>query len=357
MTHILIIEEDSHSYEAMHRALHNQYEILTAHRGSHGIELATQYQPALVICGIESADMDGFQILQHMRQNNSTQSIAFIFVTENQDYSNLRRAMSLGADDYIITPFDDDDFRAAIEAQLQKKALRDAQYHQLVDEMRQNITTSLPHELRTALMIVEGYIHLIMEDAANLSEDSYAMLLAIKQYAQRLHQLAEKFYWYSITELISEAIVTMEPCPHPALLIEEIAHKQAHKAARLDDLQMNLTNATICMAEDYFRQVIGELIENAFKFSNNGHAIQIKSSIKQDSFILKIHDQGRGIATEHLGKINGFMQFERARYEQQGMGLGLVIARRLTQLAGGTFWVESEIGTGTQITLTLPLAP
>lgn len=69
-----------------------------------------------------------------------------------------------------------------------------------------------------------------------------------------------------------------------------------------------------------------------------------------------ITDRGRGMKVEHLSNIDAYVQFDRRRHEQQGTGLGLVIAKRLTEMHGGTLNLDSTEGAGTTVTIRLPLA-
>lgn len=72
---------------------------------------------------------------------------------------------------------------------------------------------------------------------------------------------------------------------------------------------------------------------------------------------LVIEDKGRGFSTEHITRVGAYMQFDRKLHEQQGLGLGLSIAKRLTELHGGTLTLESRAATRTAVTIQLPKAP
>jgi two-component system, sensor histidine kinase and response regulator len=67
----------------------------------------------------------------------------------------------------------------------------------------------------------------------------------------------------------------------------------------------------------------------------------------QNAVTLTVTDQGRGFSTEHITKVGAYMQFDRKMQEQQGQGLGLTIAKRLTELHGGTLVIQSQRGGGT----------
>jgi signal transduction histidine kinase len=70
--------------------------------------------------------------------------------------------------------------------------------------------------------------------------------------------------------------------------------------------------------------------------------------------MLTIADQGRGFSTEQITKVGAYMQFDRKMQEQQGLGLGLIIAKRLTELHGGTLAIQSDPGTATTVSVKLP---
>ena len=69
---------------------------------------------------------------------------------------------------------------------------------------------------------------------------------------------------------------------------------------------------------------------------------------------LTVTDQGRGFSTDHITKVGAYMQFDRKMQEQQGQGLGLTIAKRLTELHGGTLAIQSQRGGTTSVVVKLP---
>ena len=108
------------------------------------------------------------------------------------------------------------------------------------------------------------------------------------------------------------------------------------------------------MSEDYLAKIVDELVQNAFKFSDPGKRVSVTLSGSPNGVVLSVTDQGRGFSTEHITKVGAYMQFDRKIQEQQGLGLGLVIARRLTELHGGTLSIQSERGTITTVAVKLP---
>ena len=98
------------------------------------------------------------------------------------------------------------------------------------------------------------------------------------------------------------------------------------------------------------------ILDNAFKFSNTGQPVRIEGLREKDFYVIAISDEGRGMAEEQLQQLGAFVQFDREQYEQQGLGLGLTIARRLAELHRGTLRLESSPEEGTTVWVWLPLA-
>src|SRR4030095_7736590 len=106
------------------------------------------------------------------------------------------------------------------------------------------------------------------------------------------------------------------------------------------------------MPTENLTKIVEELADNAFKFSEPGKPVLVAAGVDGKLCHLTLTDQGRGRTPEQLSHIGPHMQFERRIFEQQGAGLGLVIAKRLTELLGGQFHVESKVGQGTTLKVT-----
>ncbi len=108
------------------------------------------------------------------------------------------------------------------------------------------------------------------------------------------------------------------------------------------------------ISEEYLGKIVDELVQNAFKFSSSGTRVGVTLAESPTGLALTVSDQGRGFSTEQITKVGAYMQFDRKMQEQQGLGLGLIIAKRLTELHGGTLAIQSEPGMTTTVTVKLP---
>lgn len=107
MNTILIIEDNLDIRENLTEYLEMEgYQILVASDGKTGIDLAREFLPDLTICDVLMREMDGYEVLELLLDTSKTYEIPFIFSTSMSEKIDRTEAMKLGADDYIVKPFD-----------------------------------------------------------------------------------------------------------------------------------------------------------------------------------------------------------------------------------------------------------
>jgi YesN/AraC family two-component response regulator len=128
---ILIIEDDATTRSLFLQSLNAEgFETIVAQNATLGIQQAQTHLPDLVICDLLMSDMDGFNVLIQLRQNPLTAIIPFIFLTANNTRIAVRKAMELGADDYLSKPATIDELLRAITIRFKKQSLL-RQSHQI----------------------------------------------------------------------------------------------------------------------------------------------------------------------------------------------------------------------------------
>lgn len=120
---ILVIEDDNVTRNLYLMGLEAKgFDTIGADNGLAGIQQAQEHIPDLVICDITMPDMDGYSVLTTLRQDPVTAIIPFIFLTGSSTKADVRKAMELGADDYLTKPSTLDELLRAIAIRLQKQA-------------------------------------------------------------------------------------------------------------------------------------------------------------------------------------------------------------------------------------------
>jgi len=160
MKKILLIEDNPDMRDNTAEILDlANYVVVTAENGKVGVELAKQEKPDLIICDIMMPDLDGYGVLHILSNDPKTAGIPFIFLTAKAEKSDMRKGMNLGADDYLVKPFDKMELLNAIETRLKRNEFFKKNYTRdlsgLVDFIQTANKFSLPssvssdHKLRT----------------------------------------------------------------------------------------------------------------------------------------------------------------------------------------------------------------
>jgi len=364
MSKILVIDDESWLREMIRLALEQQgFQVLEAMDSVGGLTQARDHLPDLILCDV---NMDragaGYSMLAKLRENATTAAIPFILMTGLADAAGMRHGMELGADDYLPKPFKVDELFATVNARLRKARTVRQEAEKKLTLLRSQISLMLPQEMRTPLSGIISNAERLAESAGSLDPRTIAeMCLEICQSGRRLERLIENFLIYAQLEIVASdpqnishlrGITTSQP----AEVALAAAKLPAEKAGRLQDLVFDLADALLPMAEDYFRKIVGELVQNALRFSEAGQPVHVRLQATRDNVEFAVQDAGRGFSNEQISRIGDYLQFERRMQDAQGLGLGLAIVRKLVELHGGELQIHSQPSLGSTVTVKLPRA-
>ncbi|HEY9875532.1 MAG TPA: response regulator [Candidatus Obscuribacterales bacterium] len=361
MKKILVIEDEETLRHYIIEAMkYLDFEVIGAENGVLGVQLAYKHKPDLIICDIMMPQLDGYGVLNALRREPKTATIPIIFLSAKADRSDIRQGMNLGAEDYLTKPFTIDELGQAVLAQLEKRLRNDKQYQKKLEDLRSNISRSLPHEMRTPLQGILSLSEIVIEQNKVMRADvRLQMLKEIYNSAQRLSRLIENSLLYAELEIIATDPVRIEELRNSQTdfvksLITDIAILKAEQAGREADLQINIEDTSLPISEFNLQKIAVEIIDNAFKFSPVNTPVRIESTLGESTFILSVTNFGKGMTASEIASVGAYMQFDRQLYEQQGCGLGLQIAKRLVELHGGKLTIESIPSQQTKVQITLP---
>lgn len=359
---ILVVEDEPTILENILETLELEgFEVRGAPNGMVGVQEATEYAPNLVICDIMMPELDGYDVLTRIRSNPSLAGTPFIFLTAKAERQDMRKGMELGADDYLIKPFTTSELLAAVEARFERQSDITEPLAAQIDTLRDNITRSLPHELRTPLTGILGYTELLMMGTEDMPDtEIQSMVHQIHDSSLRLHRLIEKYLMFAQVQLAlnDHARVERWRNTHQCQAANEVknaANNKAAEANRSQDLVLDIQPVTVRVLGENMKAIAEELIQNAFKFSNPNTKVEVSLRPNGNMAELTVIDHGRGMSESEIENMGAYMQFQRAFYEQQGLGLGISITKNLVAIYNGTFHVDSVPEAYTAITIKLPL--
>lgn len=212
--------------------------------------------------------------------------------------------------------------------------------------------TNISHELRTPLTLIADPIEYIVNDE-NLTKQQRNMLQIVEKNVSILMRLVNEILDFrkiqnKKMELTLSEFELTRYLKEWASTFESIATKRKIKVELI-------TPAPICLCADIYKveRICYNLLSNALKYTSEGGSITIKAKSTDETVEICIKDTGKGIAKEDIKHI--FDRFYQVRNSNKdGTGIGLAIVKAFTELQGGTAKVESEVGKGSEFTITLP---
>lgn len=228
--------------------------------------------------------------------------------------------------------------------------LRDA------DKLKSEFLIIASHNLRTPLTVITGNTELL--ESTNLPPEAKKLLASLKARGQELRSLAEDMLTIAQIEG-GEDIDKDAPVIN---LVDFINKKQPafnteamSKSVKLSVVVPQL-NIPLRINERYLEQIIGNVVDNAIKFTPSNGKVSLRILPENNRVTIKVQDSGIGIAKNELEKL--FTKFHRGtsvmEYNYEGTGLGLYLTKLLLERHGGGVSVESTVGQGSTFTLYLP---
>ncbi len=222
------------------------------------------------------------------------------------------------------------------------------------EQIKNDFISSVSHELRTPLTAIKGW-----GETLNLGYDPETFTKGMKVITgetQRLERMVEELLDFS---RIQSGHFTLQMTTIDVIAELEDALLIYIDKAKKEGIALTYNEPEFLCAvigdKNRLRQVFINIIDNALKYTETGGAIDILAEKNDSSVVISVTDSGAGIAPEDLPKVK--QKFYKANSTKHGSGIGLAVADEIITMHGGLLEVESELGYGTTVTITLPLAP
>ena len=214
----------------------------------------------------------------------------------------------------------------------------------------ERFTADAGHELRTPVAAIKGGTSFLL-DLADLPEPYKKTARVMDRSADRMGKLIDDLLILSKQDAGQR--LTMAPNVHLATIIEEARDELIEpECVRV---QINIPEKlSLCADADALKRVFLNLLSNALAYASS--CVKINAWEQSENIIVTIQDDGEGIAPEHLARLGErFYRPDSARArERGGTGLGLAISKSLCEAHDGTLQIESALGKGTKVQVTIP---
>jgi PAS domain S-box-containing protein len=221
------------------------------------------------------------------------------------------------------------------------------------EQLKDDFIGMVSHELRTPLTVFLGAVKVAMS-AEVTSEEVRELLKHAASSAESMSHLIENLLELSRCQA-SRLVLEPRPLDVGEVIREMVVGLAREKTGR--PFIMDISEDIPPVEADRLRleQVLRNLLDNAVKYSPDGAEIRVTAAKDRHDLKIGVHDRGRGIGPEDRKRL--FRSFERLEEtsNQPGLGIGLLLCKRLVESHGGQIWVESEPDKGSSFWFTLPL--
>lgn len=237
--------------------------------------------------------------------------------------------------------------------------LQDMTEQTRLDQMRRDFVANVSHELKTPLTTIISYVETLLDGALEDHTLAGTFLTTVHEEADRMNRLVKDLLMLTTLEhqqekrklqtvYVDELVVEVGD----RMLVNAQSNNQRLLTSLPEDVPAVIAN------RDQIEQVLVNIVSNAVKYTPAGGEIAISVQVLEREVAVVVQDNGIGIPKEDLPRIfERFYRVDKARSRQLGgTGLGLSIAQQIIEGHDGRIWIESELGTGTRVTFTLPIA-
>lgn len=357
---ILVVDDQPANLRVVSALLSRHgYEVITADSGEEALALASEQAPDLMLLDMIMPGMDGFALLEQVKQRPELLRLPVVFLTAAHDRELLLRAFDSGAVDYVTKPFMPEELLARVNAHVGLKQTRDRL--ERVARERQELVNLVAHDLKNPLTSVLFASDILVHNGTRPER--------VPRYLEMIHESAQDALGYIKRYLETQADSVLsrqqaESGEFAAVLPDVLAWLSRRYGLQLEGrgAQLRVQAPPHCkpvaINDLVLRQVAENLVSNAMKYAPQS---DIDISVRSGApgfWQLLVEDRGPGVPESHQRKL--FKPFTRLGEigPDDGMssGLGLSLARQIVSNAGGQLWYEDREGGGARFVIELPEA-
>jgi signal transduction histidine kinase len=364
---ILIVDDTPTNLQVLARLLKNDgYKVRPLPSGELGLRAAMSSPPDLVLLDINMPGMDGYEVCTKLRQDPRLADIPVIYISALSEPLDKVRAFNAGGVDYVTKPFQIEEVRARVRTHLRLHRLQLAlvkQNRQLaesnerlreLEEMRDNLTHMIVHDMRSPLSGVLASLQFLIEDVLDtLPQESRDDIRLALDSGRRLESM--------ITDLLDINRMEAGKMPldireWPASVVVEDALSSLGGLSRECPIEVDCPPVEVHCDREVVRRILVNMLVNAIKFSPAGAPVRVVVAREDGATRVNVIDTGRGIPPEYREKIfEKFGQVEARRNRSPGSsGMGLAYCKLAAETQGGTIGVDSSVGAGSTFWFTIP---
>ena len=358
-TKVLIVEDNNFDYELVERKLRKisfTYEIKRAASGEEYEYLLHNYTPDLILSDFSIPSYCGLKALEFAK--SVLPEVPFIFESGSIGEERAVEALKQGADDYVLkdnlNKLEPSVKRALAEAKERAKRKEAEEKLKIKNKELRDLVYRISHDFKGPICTIQGAINLSKE--ANNREEYLLYTNAVEKVTEKLHGVVKNLsnFQYVFADEVNLKRFNLEAIAEEA--VRSVSHSLVNEFKQVE-LKMTVNGEKEAYSEKNFLfSILYNLIHNAVTFADGDKSFRsVNCTIHNTDrgVIIHIEDNGIGISDFVMHRV--CEMFYRGSPASKGAGLGLYIVKTCIQLLNGKLEIKSIEGTGTEITIFLPL--
>lgn len=360
MSRILIIDDLKDNLDIVGKILIEAgYDVKVAESGAIGVELCRVSEFDLLLIDVRMPDMDGFQTYEGIRNVSLCRQVPVLFFVAKTDYENVPKVFEVGGVDVISKPFQRDELLARVcshvEIHQQRKQLME------LNATKDRLLSILAHDLKNPFSALLGFSEMLLEEHEHMDVETRREQISwIYSASKNTYALLENLLTW-VRSQFGGLKIEIHPLILKDIVHETLADMEGHARKKGISLQQDqLANFTVLADRNMLATVLRNLVSNAIKFTKAGGSVKLSAHVVSVSGKLQVvvADSGVGIPEKKLNTLFEVTKNRSTRGtdNETGTGLGLLLCKEFVEKTNGQIWATSEVGSGSELHFTIPLA-
>ncbi len=348
---LLVDDTPEHIAAAVAVLRDNHFKIRIATKGSTALKLIQQRQPDLILLDVYMPEMDGFEVCKTLKSNPDYSTIPIIFLTSSNDEDSIKKGFELGAQDYVVKPFNISELLARVHTHIKLKR----QTESLLKANREldSFCYSISHDLKAPLLSIGKLTEYLADDyAETLDKDGHELILTIQEKAQEVTNIIDHLLEFS---RMSEMPMNIETI-HLGPLFQEV-YDELLKLEPSRQIQLIMQPLPDIQGDPVMiKLLIGNIFSNALKYTRNTEKarLEVTASENNAEYIIALKDNGAGFDMRYASRLFKVFQRLHSDKEFKGSGVGLAISQKIVQRHHGKAYITGVVNEGATFYFSLP---
>lgn len=349
---ILLVDDTPEDIESAVSVLRdNNFKIRIATKGSTALKLISQRSPDLVLLDVYMPEMNGFEVCKLLKNDPDYSSIPVIFLTSSNDEESIKQGFELGAQDYVVKPFNISELLARVHTHIKLKK----QTESLLQANREldSFCYSVSHDLKSPLLSIGKLAeYLIADYGVKLDNDGHELIANIREKAKEVIRIIDHLLEFS---RMSEMQMNIETVPLEFLFRE--VYNELLKLEAPRQIECSIKPLPAIQGDPVMiKLLVANILSNALKYTRNTKKAEIEIAAAENNaeYIISVKDNGAGFDMRYSSRLFKVFQRLHSDNEFEGSGVGLAISRKIVKRHHGKTWITGAINEGATFYFSLP---